>query len=349
MAIETRHIFLDTEFYIANNFEFSEQRFTALVEWAEAKKLFIYITDITEKEIYAQISKRILEACSELKKFRANENCRILLNIGGAYNEVFGRKPNKDKMVKELEEQFESFKEEASISTIATDSVSIPDIFSKYFAAKPPFKEGKKKNEFPDAFVITALEDWCNDNAAKMYIVSKDPDMISAADESEYLISVNDLDQLLDDLAKHEHELLYMAIHLAVTDSISSLKDEIKHDFEFNGEFVLDEIEGDVDNVAVESVDIYKWSIVNIDQDTERVTVDANISIDYKADITYAEMIVEDMPIGYEEEEIERHAYISAEITYVFDPQTRKVEFEGLDLRMKPIILSRWPPDEDLK
>lgn len=42
---------------------------------------------------------------------------------------------------------------------------------------KPPFGETKKKDEFPDAFVLAALEGWCEKNNERIYVASTDPDL----------------------------------------------------------------------------------------------------------------------------------------------------------------------------
>ena len=55
-------------------------------------------------------------------------------------------------------------------------------IFSLYFSSKPPFTEtGKKKHEFPDAFVIEAIKQYQRDNQFRtMLVISDDPDWKSS-------------------------------------------------------------------------------------------------------------------------------------------------------------------------
>lgn len=53
-----------------------------------------------------------------------------------------------------------------------------------YFLKKPPFSQ-KKKSEFPDAFVLKSLEQWCKTNKKCCIILSNDNDMLNY--ESKYL------------------------------------------------------------------------------------------------------------------------------------------------------------------
>lgn len=55
--------------------------------------------------------------------------------------------------------------------------ISVSSLLQKYFHNEPPFAEtGKKKNEFPDAIVLMATEEWAKINDVKVLAVSKDND-----------------------------------------------------------------------------------------------------------------------------------------------------------------------------
>ncbi|MFS6536542.1 PIN domain-containing protein [Idiomarina loihiensis] len=57
------------------------------------------------------------------------------------------------------------------------DYVSVSELLAEYFANKPPFAEtGKKKNEFPDAIVLMAVEAWADENDIDVLAVAKDGD-----------------------------------------------------------------------------------------------------------------------------------------------------------------------------
>jgi hypothetical protein len=56
----------------------------------------------------------------------------------------------------------------------------------------------KKKDEFPDGFVLTALEGWCEDRKQALYVVSSDGVMQSACDENGPLFHLKSIGEFVD-------------------------------------------------------------------------------------------------------------------------------------------------------
>ena len=80
----------------------------------------------------------------------------------------------------------------------AKGHVDIDELLRIYFEGTAPFsKEGKKKNEFPDAIALLSLEDWARNNAATLIAVSTDKDWISYGETSDYIDVVEDLSEAL--------------------------------------------------------------------------------------------------------------------------------------------------------
>jgi hypothetical protein len=72
--------------------------------------------------------------------------------------------------------------------------VSVEQLLSKYFLAAPPFADsGKKKNEFPDAIVLLAIESWAAEKGIFVLAVAKDGDWESYCEKSERLDYENNL------------------------------------------------------------------------------------------------------------------------------------------------------------
>jgi hypothetical protein len=68
-------------------------------------------------------------------------------------------------------------------------------VFDRYFARQAPFDKDSK--EFPDAFVLAALEAWCAKAKEKMYVVSADAAFLRAAEASPHLLPLKRLEDLL--------------------------------------------------------------------------------------------------------------------------------------------------------
>ena len=62
--LHTSHVFLDTQVFIAANFQFSSERLKRLADWSRAGKITLYLTDITIREIEGQIAEKIQVASS---------------------------------------------------------------------------------------------------------------------------------------------------------------------------------------------------------------------------------------------------------------------------------------------
>ena len=77
---------------------------------------------------------------------------------------------------------------EAKAEILLAMKVDAATVFQKYFQKKPPFGPGKKKEEFPDAFVLTSIEDWCSWKNQKIYVVSTDGDMQSGCGDNGHLL-----------------------------------------------------------------------------------------------------------------------------------------------------------------
>lgn len=57
------------------------------------------------------------------------------------------------------------------------DYVSVPNLLTRYFSHEAPFADsGKKKNEFPDAITLMAVQAWANDNDQNVIAVARDED-----------------------------------------------------------------------------------------------------------------------------------------------------------------------------
>ncbi|MBB3649282.1 hypothetical protein FHX14_005516 [Rhizobium sp. BK619] len=71
-------------------------------------------------------------------------------------------------------------------------------VFDDYFAGNPPFGSGAKKNEFPDAIALSALEVEAERRNTHFLLVSKDGDWRKFCEQSERLHLLLELERALD-------------------------------------------------------------------------------------------------------------------------------------------------------
>jgi hypothetical protein len=282
------------------------------------------LTSITVEEIKSNIIDSIKEAKRIINSLR--QDGRILWNSKQpSFDNIFRDKFNSSTMESHLLEQFNQFSHEADINIIDTNEVSPEDVFSKYFKQIAPFSRGKKKEEFPDAFTIAALEKWCEKNGERMYVVSGDQDMISACEISKYLISVNKTEALLELVTLDEDDVPDLAKKL-LDQNLQSIEQQIKEQFPYLGFWVEDE-EGDVEKVVVE--DIKQTESYLVDFKDNVLFFDIVVNVTFSADVIYDDLSYaiydreDDRYYGVEREDItiKDSAEINVEVQISFNHQ----------------------------
>ena len=102
----------------------------------------------------------------------------------------------------------------AATNCVVLDDTALVDtatIFNAYFAGDPPFGTGSKKNEFPDALALLALERVSAQRGKGIIVVSKDGDWRSFCERSQVLHLVPDIERALS-LINHPPVILRAAL-----------------------------------------------------------------------------------------------------------------------------------------
>ncbi len=96
------------------------------------------------------------------------------------------------------QEQFDNYIKDANCEILNDrELVDTATLFEDYFSGQPPFGTGKKKNEFPDALALKALERTAMDHSLGILVVSKDGDWSKFCSSSERLYLVRDIERAL--------------------------------------------------------------------------------------------------------------------------------------------------------
>ena len=164
-------------------------------------------------------------------------------------------------------------------------------VLDQYFSRRAPFDEQGSK-EFPDAIALLALENWCVEAKARMYVVSGDKAVQRAATESERFIGIASLEQLLALVASAEqHDIAKAA--WAAFDGLAFLADlegTLRRSVEQAGAIYSgDRFEGEV--VAMEMDDlkaIEDITILRVSED--QVACVANVRLAVSAAIHFTDI-----------------------------------------------------------
>lgn len=164
-------VFIDTSIYEAENFFAPGNRINSLKQLAAEGKIKLVTTEITIQETRNHIISKVRESWNAFDK-----DSVIFRN----HPEIDSWRKATDKK-KEIEYVLSLFKEFlANSKTKVLDynyCTSVEKVFSDYFEKKKPFGEGKKKDEFPDAFVLTSLEKYSSEVHQRVIVLSNDSDM----------------------------------------------------------------------------------------------------------------------------------------------------------------------------
>lgn len=311
-VLVTHHVFLDTQVYRTQAHNPDSPLLQTLRDHILADRLVLHITDITLAEIERQLGELAAEPTSALKKARRQ--------FGGWRKRlpkiVRGDFPEFDQAVV-AKAAFKQFRKRAQEDWRVVDhdatAVAAANIFRDYFCRKPPF-EHKGSKEFPDAFIVRALEEWCTENNERMYVIGSDKAMAAAVQKSPVLLHMQSLPELLqsvvamespDLIAKASDLLEKSKVRDALQEEIESKIDELTPVYVggdlADGEVTSHTINGDIE------IDDYKV-LASSDRDISvllRLTVPLKIVIDYE-DLSSATYDKEDdIYFGTEAAEVE--------------------------------------------
>lgn len=164
--IRTRFVFVDTEAYRRQSFDWEGEALSGLLKLAKAQELVLLTTHITKREVQRHLDLWVDEAVAAVHKHRR------LLKLGGL---DAGQVSDGVLLKARAQAAFHDFLHEARAIEvpITFDAQSLVD---DHFENRPPFSS-KKSSEFKDAMVCASLAAWCAKYGHAAYVVSNDPDL----------------------------------------------------------------------------------------------------------------------------------------------------------------------------
>jgi hypothetical protein len=313
--MDTAHVFLDTEIFVSNNFHFESPLFEKLISLAQQETIFIHLTTITVREIEARIISDIEQGLAHLRTLQNKERAvKVLGLIPNTPFQIIPRRFEIAPIKRQIMDSFRSYLEAIRADILPVTDVSIDEVFDKYFRAVPPFGSSEKKHEFPDAFALAGLQGWCNRTGNRVFVISNDSDMRDACELSESFISLRSLQELFDLIAK-EVELYAVALNL-YTEHKREIEDLLKDEFQDLLLFI-DEPESEVSDVEVQELHVIRELAIEVEDD--HATFELSVAVRFTAGISYAEYIVDDVPVLMREGEIEKTVHLKGEVNLLYD------------------------------
>lgn len=283
--LKTRNIFIDTETFVANNF-FQNENLSRLSAFGEMETVNLCLTEITVKEIQSNIREELQNAQEEINRFKKNiaNKGRILKNVEEYKQYLALPKLEIEVDYEKINEELEKFIEKGKITIIPYETADLKDIIDRYFNREKPFGLGKKKYEFPDAIVLSAIEKWCIKNTCQIYVVSQDKDLKDYT--SKNIIPIPNLRTILNKINTQFGNDRLDWINKIFSESEETIKEKIIEKFSFK---LKDEVWFDVsiENVVVENIILHESAIVQDNPDIGETIFQFDFDISFSADVEY--------------------------------------------------------------
>jgi len=319
-----RNVFIDTSIFVSENFNIAGTKFKTLAYLAQANRIYIKSSDITYREIISNIEENVESAEKSIHKTK--KEARILRNLGhkSSYKALFADFP-RDKIVDKISKQIRRYFISSKIEIIRALKTSPAVVFDKYFNKKPPFGLEKKKSEFPDAFVLSALEDWCDKNNQSIFVISHDPDMASACCSSERLEYLPSLQAFLGLVIDHDQAIAKLA-HERFQRNVANIRNLISDQLEGSYVFLKDQ-DGEGTITSISEIILGDPSIINITDQV--VTFEFQSKVFITADIWFKDLDTATydseekrlIPWRDIEQEVEREVDLPVELSFTFSSE----------------------------
>lgn len=190
-----RHIptslYIDTQVFVQNGYRFDTQVFNQLLDTFVKGGIRLLIPEMMEQELLRKFDEQAIKAAKALIKAHKIHPIASLSLIEPSTEEDL-----QSKCYDEIVRQWEKFKEHFVVEKLPLVG-NLNNVVDWYFKKEPPFSNPKKPKEFPDAFILSALEHYHKEHRANIAVVSKDSDFAKACTLRRFIAYYPDLDEYI--------------------------------------------------------------------------------------------------------------------------------------------------------
>lgn len=232
-------ITIDNDTFKSEGYKFYEGLLAQMRQFKESP-VRVLQTDIVHNEAINHIGQEIIKTRSAIEqtlrsankqlKIEPNviENARALLSIDGSEAEI-------------AEARLEKYYDFIGAEKIDSSKyVDLSLLMRMYFSTEAPFETKRdKKNEFPDAIALLALEGWADTNNINVIAVSQDKGWGNYSEDSNRVTLVSSLAEALEKFQPH-NKVASIIAHMRK----ASLLDENNHVLQEIEQAIIDSIDG---------------------------------------------------------------------------------------------------------
>ena len=196
--LEYEALLIDTSIFDGNGLRLEKGLLGKLNQFKRSPVVFL-LPDVIFGEIKTHLEQKIRASRNSLEK-SINDAGDYLFFDGNTLNEAKALLLESKEIEGLAEARLNDFIENTGAFFFECgDHLSVSELLKKYFSSAAPFSESdKKKNEFPDAIVLMAVDEWAKKSKKLVLAVSKDDDWSRYCESSE---NINCISELSDGLA----------------------------------------------------------------------------------------------------------------------------------------------------
>jgi hypothetical protein len=275
-------ILIDTNIFDQNNYHFSSKWVTRFVTLATANKTTLLLPDPIEWEVTRHIKEGSRAAQAALQK--ACNDASLLYRWPKWYP-----KKTIEESLGEVEaatlDHWATFLKNFTIERLDYKDISLPEIMDWYDQKQPPFGEGEKRKEFPDAFTIAAALVYAKREDLPVAVISDDSDVRKACLLHDELVHFPSLQAITEALV--DEAVKTAAIKAAIATNPAPLTAGISVAFTNLSFYHEEDLEAEVEDVEVESVDLSNVRVISIEDGNCTIAFDAEV--EFSAYVEYGD------------------------------------------------------------
>ncbi|WP_324824800.1 PIN domain-containing protein [Sinanaerobacter sp. ZZT-01] len=245
MSVYPIAVFIDTNIFDESKYHLEgTSPLNILKKFSDNKKVSLYTSDIVLGEARRHIKENVLISYELLKKNNKEMRKHISPSlIKDTPFASFYEIPENNGFEEVALAKFNQYLEDLNFMIIDSSGVDVNQIIDDYFQFRPPFENNeKKKNEFPDAIMISKIKSYFSE-IQPMWIISGDKGFRKAFENIDGFSCFDKLNEIFDLINEQDEKKTYDAIktHLFdknVVNNITSLLEEKISDgnFEIDGQ-----------------------------------------------------------------------------------------------------------------
>lgn len=179
-------LYIDTQVFVSNNLRFDTRAFNAIRDTFVKGGLRLLIPAMMERELQRKFRQEASIIAKDLSKVLERRSIRHLSLL-----ETLSPGELEERCISQFQEKWGEFQEHFTIESLPMVG-SLEDVVDWYIRVEAPFSE-KKTKEFPDAFILSALEQYHKDKAVRIAVIGRDPDFTKFCSTRAFLVPFDNL------------------------------------------------------------------------------------------------------------------------------------------------------------